>query len=151
MMESTSRITIDRVSKDDLEALVELYKELVDHELHVEQIKTQFLRLQQNEDYYIIGAKNEAGQLMGTVMGIVCHDLLLDCRSFMVVENVIVSSSYRGLGIGKLLMERIEQIAIERNCYRTELFSSASRQAAHQFYESIGYDRESSIGFVKSV
>ncbi|TVX94397.1 GNAT family N-acetyltransferase [Paenibacillus agilis] len=148
-MEPTSRITIDLVLPDDLEALIELYKELVDNELHMEQIKTQFLRLQQNEDYYIIGAKNEAGQLMGTVMGIVCHDLLLNCRSFMVVENVIVSSNYRGLGIGKLLMERIEGIAIERNCYRTELFSSAARQAAHQFYESIGYDRESSIGFVK--
>ncbi|MCR8845895.1 GNAT family N-acetyltransferase [Paenibacillus sp. SC116] len=148
-MESTSRVTIECLTIDDLEALVELYKELVDHELHVDQIKTQFLRLQNNEDYYIIGAKNEAGQLMGTAMGIVCHDLLLDCRSFMVIENVVVSSNYRGLGIGKLLMERIEQLAIERDCYRTQLFSSAVRLAAHPFYESIGYDRESSIGFVK--
>ncbi|MFD2877411.1 GNAT family N-acetyltransferase [Paenibacillus rhizoplanae] len=57
------------------------------------------------------------GELLGSLMGIVCQDLVGDCRPFMVIENVVVSSRARRQGLGKKLMTAIEAIAHERDCY----------------------------------
>jgi GNAT superfamily N-acetyltransferase len=55
------------------------------------------------------------------------------------VDELVVDKNYRGLGIGKKLMERISQIARENKCKRIELDSSFHRKEAHQFYERIGF------------
>jgi GNAT superfamily N-acetyltransferase/catechol 2,3-dioxygenase-like lactoylglutathione lyase family enzyme len=56
-----------------------------------------------------------------------------------VVDELIVAETHRGNGIGKLLMEKAEQIARDNNCKRIELESSFHREEAHQFYKGIGF------------
>jgi len=55
------------------------------------------------------------------------------------VDELVVDESYRGQGIGKKLINRIEEIAISNQCNQIELDSSFHRKEAHHFYESIGY------------
>ena len=56
-----------------------------------------------------------------------------------VVDELVVDIQYHGKGIGKRLMERITQVALENRCKRIELDSSFHRTEAHQFYEHIGF------------
>ena len=53
------------------------------------------------------------GELLGTVMGIICLDIAAACRPFMLIENVVVAERARGRGIGKKLMASVERIAVE--------------------------------------
>jgi GNAT superfamily N-acetyltransferase len=55
------------------------------------------------------------------------------------VEDVRVSQSCRGQGIGSLLLAHAEAIATELGCGLIELFVHGSRDDAHRFYESAGY------------
>ena len=56
-----------------------------------------------------------------------------------VVDELVVDAEYRGFGIGKMLLKKITQIAIENECKRLELDSSFHRKEAHQFYEHLGF------------
>jgi len=72
-----------------------------------------------------------------------------ECKPFMVIENVIVKSAWRGRGIGVRLMEAIEETGRQRECYFTMFVSGGHRKEAHQFYEAIGYDLDFVQGFKK--
>ena len=51
----------------------------------------------------------------------------------------MVDENYRGQGIGKKLISRIEEIAIGNQCKQIELDSAFHRKEAHHFYENIGF------------
>jgi GNAT superfamily N-acetyltransferase len=55
------------------------------------------------------------------------------------VDELVVDKDHRGKGIGKKLMNRIEQIAVHNQCEQIELDSSFHRKEAHVFYENIGF------------
>ena len=57
------------------------------------------------------------------------------------VDEMVVDESFRGKGIGKKLMHRITEIAIEQNCRCIELESSFHREKAHAFYEDLGFQK----------
>jgi len=67
----------------------------------------------------------------------------------MVLENVIVRSHIQGKGIGRMLMERIEEIATENKCNYIMFVSRNDRKAAHKFYASVGYGLDVVQGFKK--
>jgi GNAT superfamily N-acetyltransferase len=140
--------SIKKISKSDLPMLAELYKELSGNTGNPEKMTAQFGLMQSNEDYILPGA-NIDGRLVGSLMGIICHDMAGDCRPFMVIENVIVAGACRKQGIGGMMMNEIEKIAREKNCYYTMLVSGFQRKEAHLFYVSLGYRLDRVQGFKK--
>jgi GNAT superfamily N-acetyltransferase len=142
-------ITIDKINLDDLLELSNLYEELSENKTNMEKMKENYDWIDANSDYMLIGAKDENNNLVGSLLAIICHDIVGECKSFMVLENVVVKSSYRGLGIGKSLINFIEDYSRERNCYYIIFVSSKSRKEAHKFYESLGYDIDAVQGFKK--
>ncbi|WP_232274330.1 GNAT family N-acetyltransferase [Paenibacillus sp. 481] len=144
-------IQISPIIASEILELACLYEELDGSRPYIERIKEQFEHLQSNKDYLFLGAKNEQGKLVGSVMGIVCYDLTGECRPFMVVENMIVSKASQRLGVGKQLMEEIERQAKVRNCHCVILVSGATSKEAHEFYEAIGYSKGIIQGFIKAL
>jgi GNAT superfamily N-acetyltransferase len=61
------------------------------------------------------------------------------------VTALVVSETARGRGVGRRLMARAEELAREAGCEGIELTSGLrpEREAAHRFYEAIGYERTS--------
>ncbi|WP_407310138.1 GNAT family N-acetyltransferase [Desulfosporosinus sp. SB140] len=133
---------------DDLESLAQLYKELSGEETDFLKMKENFIVMDSNSDYVVLIAK-EGNSVVGSVMGIICLDLVGKCNPFMVIENVIVKSTWRGRGIGKMLIEEIEKIGRLRGCYYTMFVSGMHRKKAHRFYEAMGYDLNLVQGFKK--
>jgi len=59
-------------------------------------------------------------------------------RRCMYLEDIYVRPDYRGKGIGKALLKRLAEIAIERDCGRFEWAVLEWNEPAIRFYESIG-------------
>jgi GNAT superfamily N-acetyltransferase len=59
------------------------------------------------------------------------------------LSSLVVSSSVRGAGIGRLLVEEVERRAAVDGCARLELTSGSTRAGAHAFYEHLGYETQS--------
>lgn len=55
------------------------------------------------------------------------------------VDNVAVLPNYRNLGLGKILMQQIHNIAAFNNCKIIELNAYVHNNLAHKFYLNLGY------------
>ncbi len=141
-------LKIERINENDLPDLADLYKELTGREQPIVKMSESFLKINENDAYFLLGAKID-GRLAGSIMGILCCDIVDDCRPFMVIENVIVSEKFRRHGVGIALLKGIEDICIEKNCYYSMLVSGIQREDAHKFYESAGYAHNAVRGFKK--
>ena len=142
-------VIIDKINESDLNELSSLYEELSGKKTNIIKMKENYDWINANSDYILIGAKDDNKNLIGSLLSIVCHDVIGECRPFMVLENVIVKNNCRGLGIGKSLMNYIENYAREINCYYIIFTSAIDRKKAHKFYESLGYDINAVQGFKK--
>lgn len=137
-----------KICAADLPELAVLYEELLEMPTDPAAMQVNFKIIDSNRDYMLIGAKID-GALAGTLMGIVCTDLSGDGHPFMVLENVVVKSNFKRLGVGKAMMAYIEEYARSRRCSIVEFVSSMRRTGAHRFYESCGYQPDMAKGFRK--
>lgn len=55
------------------------------------------------------------------------------------IMGIAVSSEHRGLGIGRALLEHIEEWAKDTGAAGIRLVSGAERTGAHAFYQKCGY------------
>lgn len=69
----------------------------------------------------------------------------LHCNPFGQIEDVVITEKYRGLGLGKKMIERLISIAKERGCYKVVLNSLNHNKS---FYLACGFT-ESGVQFVK--
>jgi len=60
------------------------------------------------------------------------------CKKGLYLEDLFVRPSARGTGMGKLLLQRLAQIAVERDCGRFEWSVLDWNQPAIDFYEKMG-------------
>jgi ribosomal protein S18 acetylase RimI-like enzyme len=58
-----------------------------------------------------------------------------------IVEDVVVDIKYRSLGIGKKMMEFAKELCKQHGCYKLTLSSNHKREAAHRFYENLGFKK----------
>ena len=134
-------ITTRVATEDDLPALLSLYAELhpgdprltdqVAHEAW-RQIGTQAGRT-------ILVAEDHAG-VVGTVDCTVLPNLTRGARPFMLVENVVVAAVARRRGVGAALFDAVLALAQGSHCYKVQLLSRATRDAAHDFYRAQGFE-----------
>jgi GNAT superfamily N-acetyltransferase len=57
----------------------------------------------------------------------------------LLLEDVVVSASYRGEGIGSVLVEHLLQWAGEQGFLRVSLLADADNHGAHCFYEGLDF------------
>ncbi len=58
--------------------------------------------------------------------------------TYMSVDDVYVSSTHRGLGIGEALMHRLQQVCAHRGLHRMKWEVEPDNAAAIRFYERLG-------------
>lgn len=58
-----------------------------------------------------------------------------------VVEDVVVRHDCRRRGIGAKIVKRAIDLCRTQGCYKVALSSNEKREAAHAFYESLGFRR----------
>jgi ribosomal protein S18 acetylase RimI-like enzyme len=87
----------------------------------------------------------EAGDRVVGLAALTIGTLLSHSRPLARVTSLVVRAAARRDGVGRRLMARAEEIATQAGCEGVELTSGLrpDREAAHRFYESLGYERTS--------
>ncbi|GAB6926223.1 GNAT family N-acetyltransferase [Paenibacillus sp. JCM 10914] len=142
-------IEIRKVTTDDAEALSALFTEFIGKDSDVTTMREQLELLRSRQEYYVAGAYRDQ-ELIGTAMGIACIDLVGNGRPFLLIENVVVSPFHQGVGIGKKLMQALEDFGRTHECNYLILASSNERIEAHRFYENLGF-AGAKRGFIKYI
>jgi GNAT superfamily N-acetyltransferase len=60
-----------------------------------------------------------------------------DGRPYAIFEGLLVDEAYRGGGVGRAIMDKINQITEEGGHYKSSLHTS--KEWLHTFYKSLGY------------
>ena len=70
-------------------------------------------------------------------------DVLHDVTPWMRITTLVVGEAFRNQRVGAALVRARESAAAAAGCSRIEVTSNARRDAAHRFYEQLGYATES--------
>ncbi len=131
----------------DVDAIVELAAEL-GYTTTKEQVRDVLQRMLENPDYYVYLALYQ-----GEIVGLVSFNIkyyLHKAKPVAYIGSLVVKEGLRSLGIGKMLMHKVEEIAKGRNCQSIQLNSNKRRVRAHEFYKQLGYS-EVSLKFEKTL
>lgn len=146
-------VTIRRAEEKDIPRILELYDELAlppvpsppeGYSVTVKYRKA-FAGILASAGHQLIVAE-EKGRVVGSLALIVVPSLGHGGKPWMGIENVIVDSRGRRLGVGKMMMDYALAEAKKAGCYKMQLISDKRRTEAHKFYEAIGYTG-SGVGF----
>lgn len=77
--------------------------------------------------------------IVGTYSIYFCANLAHAGRPFAVIENVIVASRARRMGIGRAMMIHAQDAARGKDCYKVMLSTGAKRPQNLKFYETCGF------------
>ncbi len=138
---------IRRATSDDAPAIASLYQELFpDPSIRVlpDHIRT----LAESSHTFLLIAEVD-GVICGTALLNLCQDVMYGTQPFGGIENIVVTGTLRGHGIGRALLVEIECLATIHDCSKLMLFSNATRESAHAFFRHCGFSSDRKLAFVK--
>jgi GNAT superfamily N-acetyltransferase len=91
-------------------------------------------------NYKLWVAESES-EIVGTFALLIMENLAHLGAPSAIVEDVVVHALHQGRGIGKIMMQFAIEEAARWGCYKLSLSSSLKRDAAHKFYESLGFQK----------
>lgn len=134
----------------DFEEILDLYKIL-----HPEDIRASMSHLKKiwddimnNPDRYRYAVVEEGNKIVATGNIAIVPNLTRSGRPYAVIENVVAHPDFRRKGYGHAAIQLLLGFAKEQNCYKVMLLRSSKRKEAHEFYKSIGFDRDLKCGFI---
>ena len=135
--------TIRRAAPQDAARLLELCRLLSvgdEPDLALEAARQRLRATADDPDHAVYVAESD-GRIVGTFALVLVAGLAHGGRPFGIVEDVAVDPSAQGQGVGKQLMRFAMDRCAERGCYKLALSSRLSREPAHRFYESLGFEK----------
>ena len=122
----------------DVASICEINKEALGYSFSPEETASQLARLSQNSHHFLLGYEDDTShELLGYVHTEV-YESLYSKAGFNILA-LAVSPQAQGKGIGKALLQGLEQEAKRRGYGFIRLNSADHRLGAHAFYEKVGY------------
>ncbi len=121
----------------DYNELLNLYNTFVGNDRYSKHDNDSFKIVLKDPNNYIF-VEEENGKLIGFVTFSI-RNVVRYPRPIAELDELFVAQEYRKHGIGKKFMQRVEEVAKERNCYRMFIESHYDHKTAHKFYEGLGY------------
>jgi len=134
-------IIMREASESDLPHILALYAQLGQDDgsvLPLDDADSIYWKMKKYPDYKIHVALSE-GRVIGTFALLVMDNLGHLGTPSAILEDVVVAEGLRGQGIGKAMMEYANTECRRKGCYKMTFSSNINREAAHRFYESLGF------------
>lgn len=112
-----------------------------------EQDMAERLRALAGQPEYVLFVAEASGRIVGLVGAFLGYALEFN-GPWGRLMGLVVDEPFRGRGIGRRLMERIEAWLRDHGATRLTLTSGKQRTEAHRFYRRLGYE-ETGLRFVK--
>lgn len=138
-----SERVIREAGRADLPGVLELYAQPSMDDgilLSLPEAERVFERMQCYPDYRLYVAECH-DRIIGTYALLVMDNLGHRGTPSAVVEDVAVAPAAQGQGVGRALMAHAVDTARSKGCYKLVLSSNLKREAAHAFYESLGFEK----------
>jgi GNAT superfamily N-acetyltransferase len=138
-----SGVVIREASEADLAAILRTYAEARIESgagFTLEEAREHFARFRQYP-YYRIFVAEAGGTFVGTYALLIMDNLAKRGARSGVVEDVAVSPAWQGHGVGRAMMEHAREQCRAKGCYKLTLSSNLKREAAHRFYDALGFER----------
>jgi N-acetylglutamate synthase-like GNAT family acetyltransferase len=84
---------IRRAELKDIDYLSDLFHDFIGKDSNKYNMKEQLKTINENSNYFVAVA-DDGNKVVGTAMAIICYDLVGECGTFMLVENVVVAPDY---------------------------------------------------------
>ncbi|NJM56144.1 MAG: GNAT family N-acetyltransferase [Verrucomicrobiae bacterium] len=139
----TNTVTIREATAADLPAILDLYAQpgVDDGErLPLDAARAIAARMA-TYPFYKLYAVEKHGHIIATYTLLVMENLAHMGTPSAVVEQVMVAPDQQGAGLGRLMMAHAIDIARAQGCYKLALSSNVKRDAAHKFYDALGFER----------
>ncbi|WP_084639864.1 GNAT family N-acetyltransferase [Kaistia adipata] len=81
------------------------------------------------------------GAIVGSFSLMIIDNLAHWGMASALVENVVVASGHQGEGIGRAMIRAAFRLAEEKGAYKVALSSNVRSTRAHEFYESLGFEK----------
>jgi GNAT superfamily N-acetyltransferase len=134
---------IREAGETDLSAILRAYSEAgigSNESFTLEEARAQFAGLRQYP-YYRVFVAEVGGEVAGTYSLLIMDNLNKRGSRAAVVEDVAVLPRYQGRGVGRAMMLHAMGECRAAGCYKLTLSSNLKREAAHRFYDSLGFER----------
>jgi GNAT superfamily N-acetyltransferase len=142
-MPETEEILFRQATEADLPGVVALYAQPDFDDGRVlsgDEAREIFARFARYPDYTLHVAVR-GDEVVGTFALLIMDNLGHRGAPSAVAEDVVVATSLQGQGVGRRMMAYALELARQRGCYKLALSSNARREAAHAFYEGLGFER----------
>ena len=135
-------LEIRAATEADLPSILALYVEVEDDGPvpSIEEARSIFARTKNYPDYTIYVAVLD-GSIIGTFELLIMDNLAHMGAPSGVLEDVVVHRDWRGKGVGKQMVKFAMDRCREKGCYKLALSSNLKREAAHRFYDGLGFQR----------
>ncbi|HIJ95899.1 MAG TPA: GNAT family N-acetyltransferase [Desulfuromonadales bacterium] len=136
-------VIMREATSTDIPGILSLYAQLGQDDgsvLPVAEAEIIFEKIRSYPDYWIylaIMGDRPVGTFALLIMDNIAH---MGIKS-AILEEVVVSEELRGQGIGTKMMDYAHDLCRQAGCYKMTFSSNLKREAAHRFYESIGFQR----------
>ena len=122
----------------DVEAICVINKEALGYTFSPEETASQLAKLSQDSHHFLLGYEDDTShELVGYIHAEV-YESLYSKAGFNILA-LAVSPQAQGRGIGKSLLQGLDQEAKRRGYGFIRLNSADHRLGAHAFYEKVGY------------
>ena len=122
----------------DVASIHEINKEALGYDFSSEETASQLDKLSQDPHHFLLGFEEPTSHdLLGYVHAEV-YESLYSNAGFNILALAVVPQM-QGKGIGKVLLQGLEQEAEKRGYKFIRLNSADHRTGAHAFYERVGY------------
>jgi GNAT superfamily N-acetyltransferase len=88
---------------------------------------------------HLVAVAERNGTLLGWIAGEV--RILLESEPRVEISGLVVDTTERRTGIGRMLVSGVENWALRRQCQVVVVRSNVARSESHPFYEQLGYER----------
>ena len=128
-----------KINTADAPEVAEICKSALGYDINVESVKRQIAKLTNDKkQHIIIGYEDQhTRKIIGFVHAQMYESFYSDLG--LNILGLAVNPNFQGSGIGRKLMNKLEDYAVDNNISFIRLNSAMKREEAHKFYEHIGY------------
>ena len=129
------KIIIREMTTKDAEAVNALSKQL-GYPLSIEQTLQNIKAIFQSKDHTAFVAEYEH-KVVGWIGA--AQAIMIEVLPHCEMNGLVIDENHRGMGIGKLLIDRVKHWAKEKGNDKIGLHCNVKRTEAHLFYEHLGF------------
>ena len=128
-------IIIREISVNDTKEVNALSKQL-GYPLSIEQTLQNIKTVLQSKDHTAFVAEH-SNNIVGWIGA--SQAIMIEVMPYCEINGLVIDEDHRGMGIGKLLIDKVKQWAREKNNNKLGLHCNVKRKEAHLFYEHLGF------------